>query len=216
MAIEYIGGSSGQNDWGNSHSITPTATEAQELWVVLGWSTWGSPGITLDSAAVNDAHSAGNGYGGCTMGWKIVGAGSHTAAVSGSDSVAVAVMRFRGFKSTPYLDYTAEVIAYGTEAPFPNADLTALAGGMACGGMFCADTWRGYYISSGGTVVGAYTTRTPCDGQACLWAWGYKIPTISSSTEHCQWTQDSYTTEGQGGVSESFAPGGGAPQVQVI
>jgi hypothetical protein len=216
MAIQYIGQSSGQQDWGSSHSITPTATEAQELWIVCGWSTWGAPSISLDSAALNNPTGVGGGWAGCTMGWKIVGAGSHTAAVSGSDSVAVAVMRFRGAKGSPFLDYDTEIINYGTEAPFPNQSLTALVGGMACGAMWCTDNYRGLYISSGGTILGTYTSRTPCDGQSCLWGWGYKIPTVDSSTEHCQWSQDSYTTDGQGAVEMSFAPGKGGNQVQVI
>lgn len=216
MPISYIGGSSGQNDWGHTTSITPSATDPAELWVVCGWSTWGSPGITLDGTALNNSTGIGTGWCGTRIGWRIVGVGSHTAAVSGSDSVAVAVMRFRGWKGNAYLDVGSECIAYGTDAPFPNQDLTAIAGGVAAAVMCCSENSRGLYVQSGGTIVGQYTTRVPCDGKSVRFGWAYRLPLTTSATESCYFTQNSYTTEGQCAIHMSFAPFAGGARAQVI
>jgi hypothetical protein len=212
MAIAYLGGSSNQNNWGHNVDVSPTATEATELWVVCGFSVWGySPTLYVDSVSINDQHGFALSWCGLKIGWTVVEAGSHTASITGGvDSTAISVMRFKGFNPAAYLDYGQEAIYYGTEAPFPNADLTAIAGGMAAAAMCCAANDRTLYIQSGGTIVGQYTTRTPCDGKSCRFGWGYRLPLTSSTTESCYFTQSSYTTDGQGATHMSFAPGGAA------
>jgi hypothetical protein len=203
---EYLGTASGQEDWGGSKQITVAAVEFSELWVAVGYGI-STPYLQIDGAGVTDEYRASTGWDGVAMGWKIVPSGSHTVLVyNGSDSCGVAVMRFKNHKGTPYLDTGAEGIAYGTEAPFPNQDLTAKAGGLATACKVTASTGRGAYLSTGGTILGSFTHRTPCDMSNGEFHWGYKIPTVDSTTEECSWTQDSYTTKGQVAIHMSFAP----------